>query len=75
MSLTSVVPSGVPSLFQSSAPWVPSSALKNKLFPTALIPARSKAPPSPGLMSLTRVVPPGVPSVFQSSTPWMLSLA
>jgi hypothetical protein len=35
MSATGTVPSGVPSDFQSSRPLLPSSATKNRVFPTA----------------------------------------
>ena len=66
MSLTSLVPAAVPFDFQSSRPWLPSSALK-KSDPSAS--ARSKGEESTPfwLMSLTSVVPPGVPSDVQSS--------
>jgi hypothetical protein len=36
MSLTRTVPDSVPSDFHSSWPWVPSSAVKNNLPPTAV---------------------------------------
>ena len=36
MSLTITVPDSVPSLLHSSKPWVPSSASKNTVSPTAV---------------------------------------
>ena len=68
------VPSWVPSLVHSSRPWMPSTAVKKSLLPTAV---RSSGDDGedPCRMSLTMRVPAGVPSVFHSSRPWMPSVA
>ena len=68
MSLTRVVPSGVPSLFQSSFPCVLLEAEKYKASP-ANTGTEGELPPTPRLMSLTSVVPSGVPLLFQISKP------
>src|SRR5215212_7404049 len=89
MSLTSVVPFSVPSLFHSSTPCLPSSAAKNNVLPQAVgvsgwlqplgmpqSPCLQRAPGGKSrLMSLMSVVPFAVPSVFQSSSPCFLSHA
>ena len=67
MSLTITVPDSVPSLFHSSLPWVPSSALKNSVSPTAISSVGRLEPPGLGLMSLTSTVPDSVPSLLYSS--------
>jgi hypothetical protein len=55
MSLTSVVPSAVPSLVQScGVPGV--GATKSNLFPTA-VSELGDDDPVPGMMSLTNIVP------------------
>ena len=74
MSLTSFVPAGVPSDFQSSRPSVGSVARKKSVPPT-LVNSLGFEPPLPGLMSLTSVVPAAVPSDFQSSRPSVGSVA
>jgi len=71
---TSEVPAAVPLLFQSSAPFVPSSAWK-KTRPFALVKPFGFELPEPVRMSRTSVVPGAVPSLFQSSVPFTLSLA
>src|SRR3712207_1168378 len=89
MSLTSVVPFSVPSLFHNSTPCLPSSAAKNTCLPITVTvsgwlqplgmphsPWSQRAPGGEsGLMSLTSVVPFSVPSVFHSSSPCFLSHA
>src|SRR5215217_2050508 len=89
MSLTSVVPFSVPSLFHSSTPCLPSSAAKNTCLPMTVTvsgwlqplgmpqsPCLQRAPGGKsGLMSLMSVVPFVVPSVFHSSSPCLLSHA
>ena len=67
MSLTSTVPAAVPSLFHSSLPCVPSSAVK-KSVPSTAVRTRGTMPPV-GLMSLTSTVPAAVPSLFHNSSP------
>ena len=62
------VPAGVPSVFHSSAPWVPSEAT-NRTVPFTTVKPCAPDPLLPGLMSFTNAVPPGVPSVVQSSRP------
>src|SRR5690349_9406259 len=68
MSLTITVPLAVPSLFHSSRPWAPSSAVKNRVPLTAVrlagaeLLGRTDGPPGkglaePGKTSLTRAVP------------------
>ena len=69
MSLTRTVPAAVPSLFHSSVPLAPSSAVK-KSVPSDVRQVRGLELPVPGLMSLTRTVPAAVPSLFHSSSPW-----
>src|SRR5215207_984906 len=83
MSLTSLVPLLVPSLFHSSTPCLPSSAAKNTCLPMTVtvsgwlqplgIPQSPWSQRAPGrlsgLMSLTSLVPFSVPSVFHSSSP------
>src|SRR3954453_17251716 len=78
MSFTSIVPAGVPSVFHSSAPAMPSVAAKS------IVPFKLMKPFGeeelghepyglelwPGKMSLTSTVPPDVPSVFHSSRPF-----
>src|SRR5215213_284285 len=89
MSLTSLVPFSVPSLFHSSTPCLPSSAAKNTCLPMTVTvsgwlqplgmpqsPWSQRAPGGKsGLMSLTSLVPFSVPSVFHSSSPCFLSHA
>ena len=76
MSLTRTVPASVPSVFHSSRPWVPSSAVKNSVPPTSVrYVGPLYSPSSPGSMSLTRTVPASVPSDFHSSRPWVPSSA
>ena len=68
MSLTSTVLAAVPSLFQSSRPFVGSKAAKKSVpFTSARLLGRELL--LPGLMSFTGTVPPVVPSLFQSSSP------
>jgi len=67
MSLTKTVPVSVPSLFQSSSPFVPLFAVKNKVLPTAVRLYGELLPEA--LMSATCTVPVSVPSVFQISEP------
>src|SRR5262245_16634042 len=74
MSLTSIVPPSLPSLVQSSAPFVPSSARKKRV-PSTSAEVRTLDDREPGRMSLTITVPALVPSVFQSSLPCVPSLA
>src|SRR4029078_8930751 len=74
MSLTRTVPPVVPSDFQSSAPFVPSSAVK-KTVPPTLVRRNGAELSGPGRMSFTRLVPALVPSLFQSSVPATPSLA
>ena len=68
MSLTSTVPAAVPSLFHSSAPAVPSVALKKTAPPTPTKLAgdeelfASEIGLTPGKMSLTSAVPAAVPA-------------
>src|SRR5262245_60070145 len=72
MSLTMTVPCAVPSLFHSSKPCTPSSAVKNSVPLTSVrfpIHAAGNPPAGPGLMSLTILVPAAVPSLFHSSRP------
>ena len=69
MFLTSVVPAAVPSLFHSSRPLVPSSALKIELAVEAGEDCEGKLPSTPGRMSFTITVPAAVPSLFHSSRP------
>ena len=78
MSLTITVPDSVPSLLQSSMPWVPSSARNSRWSLVAVIMAQSplsndpdagKPLELPGLMSLTITVPDSVPSLLHSSLP------
>src|SRR5262249_2964956 len=80
MSVTISVPASVPSLFQSSVPWTPSSAVKNSM-PLKFVkypgyellgseywyPEESYFTVDPGLMSFTNLVPP--PSLANSSIP------
>ena len=66
MSLTITVPAAVPSLFHSSRPFVPSSALKKSMPPTA-VSAPILLSFKPGAMSFTITVPAAVPSLFHSS--------
>ena len=68
MSSTSVVPADVPSLFQSSTPWVPSFAVKKAVLPTAVM-LLGYEPIEPGSMSLTIPVPLAVPSLLKISYP------
>src|SRR2546425_13922 len=68
MSLTSTVPSEVPSLFQSSLQTPGLSALK-KSVPLLATRSMGTDDPDPGLISLTRTVPAAVPSLFHSSVP------
>src|SRR4051794_37641244 len=68
MSFTKLVPSGVPSLFQSSSPVVPSFAPKYNVFPAAVRNSSAEGW-KPGLMSFTSPVPPLVPSLLPSSEP------
>ncbi len=74
MSFTITVPPEVPSLFQSSLPFVPSSATKKRV-PLTSTNISGALPPLPDLMSLTITVPAAVPSLFQSSFPLVPSLA
>src|SRR6266705_575035 len=73
MSFTRTVPASVPSLFQSSAPELPSLARKYSA-PLKTVNPRG-VEPAPGLMFFTHTVPASVPLVFQSSTPEAPSLA
>ena len=66
MSLTSVVPLAVPSLFHSSYPSVPSWALKYSV-PFTFTGLAGYEPVEPLRMSLTSVVPPVLPSLLHSS--------
>src|SRR5215203_3283890 len=89
MSLTSVVPFSVPSLFHSSTPCLPSSAAKNTCLPITVTVSgwlqplgmphslwSQRAPGGEsGLMSLTSLVPLSVPSLFHSSSPYLTVLA
>ena len=68
MSLTRTVPAAVPSLFHSSSPVEPSSAVKNSV-PFTFVRLLGSEPAPLGMMSLTRTVPAAVPSLFHSSTP------
>lgn len=68
VSLIITVPASVPSLFQGSIPWRPSSAKKNSVPPT-LVSRVGAEEYKPGWMSLTRWVPACVPSVIHSSHP------
>src|SRR5439155_3962 len=68
MSLTSTVPAAVPSLFQSSGPFVLKA--RKKSVPFTFVSPSGPEPPLPGLMSLTSTVPAAVPSLFQSSVPF-----
>eukprot|EP00964_Phaeocystis_antarctica_P114931 scaffold78883_cov62-Phaeocystis_antarctica.AAC.4 len=72
MSLTSTVPLAVPSLDQSSWPWVPSSARKKKSLSLNKVSLLGFPLPD-GLISLTMAL--AVPSLDQSSLPWVPSLA
>ena len=63
------VPDSVPSLFQSSVPLVPSSALKYRVLPTA-VKLSGLLSEDPTRMSFTMTVPDSVPSLFQSSDPF-----
>src|SRR5262245_25666279 len=63
MSLTRTVPAAVPLLTHSSAPFVPSDALKKTL---PLLAVSDRYPCSAIERDLTRAVHPGVPSVFHS---------
>src|SRR6266545_1866513 len=74
MSLTMVVPLAVPSLFQSSVPFVPSLAVKRRV-PFMFVRDWGEALAEPGQISFTRDVPLAVPSLFQSSVPITPSLA
>src|SRR5215208_6652688 len=89
MSLTSLVPFLVPSLFHSSTPCLPSFALKNIVSPTSVMSSTHELPAqsflseqaslvgagAAVLMFLTSLVPLLVPSVFHSSTPCLPSSA
>src|SRR5206468_2755014 len=68
MSVTSTVPAAVPSLFQSSGPFVLKA--RKKSVPFTFVSPSGPEPPLPGLMSLTSTVPAAVPSLFQSSVPF-----
>ena len=72
MSLTSTVPSSVPSLFHNSTPFSPSLAPKKSVPFTKLVDKEvvPKDPDEPGLMSLTITVPASVPLLFHNSFPW-----
>ena len=74
MSVTSLVPAAVPSLFHSSPPWMPSLAARNSL-PWNGVRLPGDEPLAPSRMSLTSLVPADVPSVFHSSRPWTPSSA
>src|SRR5262249_4249747 len=73
-SLTSTVPAAVPSLFHSSRPCVPSSAVKNSL-PLTSVSHQGYEVALPGLRSLTSTVPAARPSLFHSSRPLTPSCA
>ena len=73
MSFTNTVPGSVPSLFHSSAPFVPLFATKYSVVPTAINVFGSEA--ELGLMFFTITVPAAVPSLFQSSAPFVPSSA
>src|SRR5690606_16089234 len=70
MSFTNIVPASVPSLFQSSWPLVPLSALK---YNTPFTSVNSVGYPEgiPWLISFSSTVPALVPSLFQSSHPFI----
>ena len=76
MSFTMTVPAAVPSLFQSSMPWMPSSAAKYAVPPTSVSDQRYDGP---GPMSFTITVPAAVPSLLQAhpmgpSSAWKYSV-
>src|SRR5215212_8768941 len=89
MSLTSLVPLLVPSVFHSSTPCLPSFAVKNTVLPTSVMSSAQEPPRqlfcplqamvvgagAAVLMFLTSLVPLLVPSVFHSSTPCLPSFA
>ena len=75
MSLTSTVPASVPSLFQSSDPFVASLAVKNSVPFTFVRYVGDTNSSAAGQMSLTSTVPARVPSLFQSSYPCVASVA
>ena len=54
----------MPSLFQASAPCVPSFAEKNKV-PFTFVSSAGDEPEAPGWISLTSTVPTAVPLLFQ----------
>ena len=64
MSLTSLVPAGVPLVSQSSFPWIPSLAVKKVVAPTAVNCSGSE--PAVGVNG---TVPAWVPLLFHSSGP------
>src|SRR5258708_5807230 len=68
MSRTSSVPAAVPSLLQSSQPVLPTSALKNAVPPTLMIPLGNELL-GPGRISLTILVPAVVPSLLHDAFP------
>ena len=68
MSLTRTVPAAVPSLFHSSRPCAPSSAVKYSV-PSTFVRSRGIRSRPPGLMSLPARCRPSVPSLFHSSSP------
>ncbi len=68
------VPSAVPSVTQSSAPYSGVLALKYTLSPTTVSHLGSE-PSAPGTMSFTMRVPSGVPLLTQSSSPLAASEA
>ena len=68
MSMTITVPAPVPSLFHSSSPCAPSSAVKKRVLPTARRFEGSEES-TPGRMSATCTVPARVPLLLQSSVP------
>ena len=65
----------VPSLFQSSKPLVPSSALKKMLSLKGVKPEGLELPAPGRIPSLTGIGVADVPSLFQSSLPLVPSLA
>src|SRR5215207_4017421 len=75
MSLTSLVPFSVPSVFHSSSPCFLSHALKNIVLGAVDTMSSGSETPGPGTMSLTSLVPLLVPSLFHSSSPCLAVVA
>ena len=70
MSFTSTVPAAVPSLFQSSVPFVRSDALKYSV-PLTFVRYEGYEEPEPVTMSFTSTVPAAVPLLFHNSVPFV----